>query len=398
MMFYRCKKFIRQAGSEINPKENWKQTSREALLAEIRRSPIWRQAQNKPKVQARAFSFSAFLPNYRLIFRPVGVMAMIMVVVFSGSIATVSAARASLPGDTFYPVKIGLERAQISLALSQEKKAELEIAFAGARLKEIQEIINKKSSDQGNGVKAAANIEQAISHLSEGLNSVQKRLDQIKESASAQEAVGISKLVNDNAIIFEENLLQLKGRITKDQVKTELQTVASIDEALVKLDETNTKSLAVMVEKSLILPGSEAKEDAATKLQTTIERMEKKIEVTEQKINSVNKNIEQAKSFSLSAGQTATASSVAAMLSKDNNASTTQEVVSPEVLRQVVKEVANKPEEAKKTIEDAKKILGEKDASKLGDVLNKVQETNSIVQDAREKLKSAETLFKSSEN
>lgn len=387
MMLYRCKKLIHQAGAEINPVEAWKQNTREALLAEVRRSPVWRQAQNQPKAKARNFSFSVFLPNYRLIFRPVGVVAMIAVVVFSGSIATVSAARASLPGDTFYPVKIGLERAQISLALSQEKKAELEIAFAGIRLKEIQEIIDKKSSTQGNGVKAAANIEQAISHLSKGLNSVQKRLDQIKKSASAQEAVGISKLINDNAVIFEENLLQLKGRITKDQTKAEPQTVATIDQALVKLDETNTKSLTVMVEKSSILPGNEAKEDAAAKLQTTIERMEKKIEVTEQKIDNVNKNIERAD-----------VSSVAAMISKDNNASTTQEVVSPEVLRQVVKEVENKPEEAKKTIEDAKKILGEKDNSKLVDVLNKVQETNSIVQDAREKLKGAETLFKSPEN
>lgn len=381
MMFYRCKKLIRQAGSGINPAESWKQSTREALLAEIRRSPVWRQTQNQLQVKKVSSSFASFLPNYRVIFRPMGVMAMIAAVVFSGSIATVSAARSSLPGDTFYPVKIGLERAQISLALSQEKKAELEIAFAGSRLKEAEEIMARENSSPDRQIKDAANIGEAIFHLTAGLDSVQKRLEDINKADNAQAAVGISKLVNDNALVLEENLLQLKGKIVKDQPKADSQdssqekislavdkSLATIDQALVKIDETNSKSLVVMVEKSLSLPNSEAKENAAAKLQTTIERMEKKIEV------------------------------VAVMLSKENNASTTREVVNPEVLKQMVKELEDKPEEAKKTIEDAKKILGENDNSRLVDVLNKVKETNSIVQEAREKLKSAETLFKSSDN
>lgn len=412
-MLYRCKKLIHRAGSEINPAESWKQASREALLAEIRRSPVWRGAQSQPEAKAKTFSFSVFLPNYRLIFRPIGVIAMIAVVVSSGSIATVSAARSSLPGDTFYPVKIGLERAQISLALSQEKKAELEIAFAGSRLKEAEEIMAREDFSPDRQIKDAANIGEAISHLTTGLDSVQKRLEDINKADNAQTAVGISKMVNDNALLFEENLLRLKGKIVKEQSQEKVslavdKSLAAIDQALVKLDETNSKSLTVMVEKSSAWPNKEAKEDAAAKLQTTIERMEKKIEVTEQKINSVSQDIERSEASKLEdsramlnkkeSGLSGAASSVAAMLSEDSNALVTPEVVSPEILKQVVKEVKNKPEEAKKTIEDAKKILGEKDNSKLVDVLNKVRETNSIVQEAREKLKSAETLFKPAEN
>jgi len=410
MMLYRCKKLIRQAGFGINPALGWKQANREALLAEIRRSPVWRQAQDQPRVEKVSFSFAAFLPNYRVIFRPVGIMAMIAAIVFSGSIATVSAARSSLPGDTFYPVKIGLERAQISLALSQEKKAELEIAFAGSRLKEVEEIIAQQDLSPDRQIKAANNIQEAISHLTTGLDSVQKRLEDINKADDDKQAVGISKLVNDNSLILEENLLQLKGKIVKEQSQEKVslavdKSLATIDQALVKIDETNTKSLAMMVEKASVLPGNEAKENAAAKLQTTIERMEKKIEVTEQKINSVNQDIERTETAAkLEAGQAMlnkkessldkAVGSVAAMLSEGGNATSSPEVVNQDALRQMVKDVENKPEEAKKTIEDAKKILGENDTSKLVDVLNKVRETNSIVQDAREKLKSAETLFK----
>ncbi len=413
MTFYGCKKLIRQAGSQIKPSESWKQASREALLAEIRRSPVWREAQAREKQKTGSFSLFPFLPDYRLIFRPLGIMAIIGVVVLSGSITTVSAARSSLPGDVFYPVKIGLERAQISLALSLEKKAELEISFAGSRLKEVEEIIAKKDLSPDRQIKASAGIEQAIYHLTAGLDSVQKQLENIKKADNAQQAIGISRLVNDNALILEENLLQLKGKITKEQSKTDAQqpaqatatieeakkislavdkSLATIDQALVKIDETNSKSLSVMVEKSLILPNNEAKQEAAAKLQTTIERMERKIEVTEKKINSVTQNIEQESSF------TGTASSVTAILedsAANKPAAVVMEVINTDILKQAVKEVENKPEEAKKSIEDAKRILGEKDSSKLGDVLNKVQETNTIVQDAREKIKDAEALFKS---
>ncbi|GAG33406.1 unnamed protein product, partial [marine sediment metagenome] len=64
-----------------------------------------------------------------------------LAVSFGGAGATVYAAQAALPGDVLYPVKIGLEDAQVALSTSQATGAQLHLDFAQNRMEETIALI-----------------------------------------------------------------------------------------------------------------------------------------------------------------------------------------------------------------------------------------------------------------
>lgn len=318
MRFYRGKTTLRQLAERVRPESGWKKRQREVLLSAIRRSDVWRSA-------AEPIKPGGWLQSYRILYSGTGISVLIAVVFFAGFIGTVSAARSSLPGDAFYPVKISLERAQVGLAFSQEKKAELEVAFAGSRLKEVNDLIAREGASPA----ATAHISQAMNHFNAGLSAVQKRL------AQNQAAVSISALVNDTTSALEDDLLNIKSKISSAPSADS----ASIDQALKTVEETNTNSLAVIVEQAMASSDNEAKQEALAKLQTKIQRIEKNV----------------------------------ASLLLDNNPSAS---TSQETLQQIVKDDSKKPEEAQKSLEEAKKILETNDPSKLNDVLSIIKDAN----------------------
>ncbi len=439
MRLYQAKKALKQAGSRINLSAADQSVLRDKVLAGVRRSEFWRASGDK--IDFAPALWRVWLSSW-LFLRPVGISLLIVAIITSSGVATVSAALTSLPGDAFYPVKITLEKAQIGLAFSNEKKAELEMAFASSRLLEVRKIIaNEASRVSAGGDKTAQKtevisqkIEKAMDHFTAGLKAVEKHLAAIQQDQSSEQSVvDISKIVNDKTITLEASLLDIKGQITQDLPKIigELATstpaqiiattspeviaktlpavsseksLATIDKALDTVDDTNTKSLAMIVANAVAVPNNDTKQDAVEKLQLKIEKIEKKIEETEKKIDSITttaataaQNISDAPAAGIlpNADKTASGTMAGVVLNKaepGKQGSTTAETVA-----QVVKDVQKKPEEAKKSIEDAKKILGTNDSSKLTDVLNKVQETKAIVQEAKQEIKNVESLVKPAE-
>jgi hypothetical protein len=63
------------------------------------------------------------------------------VMLFGGASATAFASQSALPGDALYPVKMGLEQTQISLANDAYVQAKLHLEFAQRRLEEITELL-----------------------------------------------------------------------------------------------------------------------------------------------------------------------------------------------------------------------------------------------------------------
>jgi hypothetical protein len=59
---------------------------------------------------------------------------------------TAFAAGNSIPGDVLYPVKLAAEKVELSLALSQKSKINLQTNFARERLNELQKLVEKKSA------------------------------------------------------------------------------------------------------------------------------------------------------------------------------------------------------------------------------------------------------------
>ena len=64
-----------------------------------------------------------------------------LAVSFGGAGATVYAAKAALPGDVLYPVKIGLEDAQVALSMNEAAGAQLHLDFAQNRMEETIALI-----------------------------------------------------------------------------------------------------------------------------------------------------------------------------------------------------------------------------------------------------------------
>jgi hypothetical protein len=85
----------------------------------------------------------------------VGVTALLAVIVFAGA-GTVAAANSAQPDNFFYPVKLATESVRISLAGSDQAKAELYAEFADRRLDEILAMAARGDADA---------VERATGHL-----------------------------------------------------------------------------------------------------------------------------------------------------------------------------------------------------------------------------------------
>jgi hypothetical protein len=75
-------------------------------------------------------------------------LVVVAIMLFGGASATAFASQSSLPGDALYPLKMGLEQTQISLANDAYIQAKLHLEFAQRRMDEITELLRQgRSSD-----------------------------------------------------------------------------------------------------------------------------------------------------------------------------------------------------------------------------------------------------------
>ena len=208
MNYYRFRKTLKHSTSGINADQEWKNTTREMLLSQIRTSSPWKESSTQTHSKFGSLFDIVFA---RYVLKPVAVAMLAITVVFSTAFGTVQAAQASLPGETLYPVKLGIEQAQVSLAFSEERKTELEMSFADVRLHEVVEIIQTEQQEEEEVDDININIKTAIIGFSEKMDSVQKRLEKIEQEETSEEVVlEISGLVNEKTLVLEENLLEIK--------------------------------------------------------------------------------------------------------------------------------------------------------------------------------------------
>jgi len=486
MRFQEFKKLTGETRDSHMPRDAWKQELRSELLATVRRSDLWK----KNSYIERSFmaQLGDIFKMSGVAFKPVAITTLIVAVVFSGSFATVSAAKDSIPGDRLYPVKLSVEKAQVGLALSEEKKANLEMSFASTRLDEVTEILDRK------GVDSAEQIGQAIKNFNKSLADVEDLLEQAEEQQPA-----LSEIVNEKTLILEQNLREIKEKITveaasataasqepvlsetkestlmatdasldesskatlsEEQVNTKegssteetildtattieqneaveatlkqdakdkkeatkdaadkatslKKSINHIDQALERVDETNTKSLVAIVKEAVKSPDNKKKEDALDKLQKKIESIETKIQHIEDVAVVITQEIDKKPSAASSTASTLPASKNSSSTIKADLDTLMQTLTETSVLptllptiqksiatstqavikQQIEEEVKTKPVVAKKTIEEAKKIVESKETGKLAEALQKVTETSQIVKDATKAIKKVEAII-----
>lgn len=270
---------MRNLGQTVVMQKDAQTKAKSELLASIRRSSEWQSAVFYTQPQAMNWNWQG-----------AGVLALLLVVVMGGGgVATIAKAKASLPGDALYGVKISMEKAQISLAFSQEKQAELEMSFASSRLDEV----NKLIVQDGDSGQVATNVGQAMAHFNSSLDSVQKKLNTAKSMPDSKDAKSLAVVVAKAG--SEESLVKLQGKI------------ANIEK---KIDQITTNEAAI----------KEAKAVLSQDVTTNIEGLS------------------------------------------------------------IIKESDKTPQEKVQNIEDAKKLLDNKELVKFQDILAKVEETKALVQ------------------
>jgi hypothetical protein len=113
---------------------------------------------------------------------------MVILVSVFGSIATVSAAQGSLPGEVLYPVKTWSEDARLALASANEAQLDLNLAFSEERLEEIVALrAAGQAIPEGTAQRFEQHLEAALQNAA-GLDDdhLPPALEQIRLQAEAQ--------------------------------------------------------------------------------------------------------------------------------------------------------------------------------------------------------------------
>lgn len=120
------------------------------------------------------FSFREYLDyaigsTVPLVLKPVAVSFAAFALIVGGGLGVANASFSSLPGDSMYPVKLTVERLQLSFAADDTQRAKLQVEFAGRRLEEMTELA-ARSGDQ------ASNIQYAMSQFRKEVQIIQEDL------------------------------------------------------------------------------------------------------------------------------------------------------------------------------------------------------------------------------
>lgn len=266
----------------IKPSKEWVDSNRNILLTQI-----------KGQVVKKDLDSGIFLEFFKSVFgqkkfvfataKYLLVLLMIFGVSLGGGIASVGASRGSVPGDLLYPIKITIEKAQLTLSSKKEDKVKLELEFAGRRIEEVDKIIETPEREK------EKKMEKALSNFKNNLNTVNQHLDNIKNEGKSTEVVELAVMIDNRVEEFSEVLTKKKDIIPE--------AVKAVKEALNVSEETSEKVVDVIIEEhqkdeSKIL----SNEDVAKRVEEKISKAEEQLNELEEKFKKLNKTEEESES------------------------------------------------------------------------------------------------------
>ncbi|OGL70378.1 hypothetical protein A3B32_00835 [Candidatus Uhrbacteria bacterium RIFCSPLOWO2_01_FULL_53_9] len=137
-----------------------------------------------------------------MVARPYAIVSLVVVMMLGGWITSVNASLDTLPGDTFYSVKIASEQAQLTFA-GTEARNRLRAQFASRRLNEVTTLVERGSTDKD------ARVKVAIQGFEKQIEAAQNDL---KKSPSDAQAIELARLIDhsksalDQAISVSESV------------------------------------------------------------------------------------------------------------------------------------------------------------------------------------------------
>lgn len=361
---------LRSTKSDIAPQADWKQSSRGILVSQISaqtRVDLGSERGNVFMPALRALQFAA---------KPLAAMVIVVLVGLGSYTASVSATKNSLPGDLFYPVKLTSERVQVNFAKNKEEKAKLEIAFAGRRLQEVQEVKknpNRKVEDLAVPIqKFKENVIQAKGHL-----------EQVKHENVAV-ALVLADSLDDQTEEFI-NVLEEEKKSRDDVNDKELDK--EIEDAILATKDTNTAAVTLIIKTQ----SSDEGEDTTTKEEIKV-KVENKFVKTTEKVAVLTEKIAQLKEVQAQQSAAATedevipeaseASAEEGVVTEDVAESHTEEsdtvesTTPEEVVIDPLTQAIEAADQAKALLTEARALLEE---GKIDQAFEKIAEADRIV-------------------
>ncbi|MBT5503142.1 hypothetical protein HN643_04465 [Candidatus Falkowbacteria bacterium] len=385
----------------VKPRKDWVKTQRELLLSQI-------TSQSASRRQSYFinswFLFKSMLPGsmLRFVARPVGVLSVICLFIFSTGILGVSASKGSLPGDFLYSVKLTSERVKVGFTAVGEKQAELHMQFAEERIKEIEEVVK---TEPVLSIKKAK-VKVAVDGLTDEMKKATETLGKVKEgNKKAQAVVDSAKKVDEKTEEISEKLKQTQEELGEDK-----DLVETLEQAVDATDETGVKAVEVIVDK---LAGGEvtlSEKDLVDVIDSKINKAKEDIKETQEKVDEVEQSAKDAESGAVVVNQEEeteqseeTAETEEVNIDENAEDETDGEEGETEVsdeapveqestgtVNEMVEELKGKQGEAEQALTDAKDLLNHGD---LASALEKIQQGAEITRGTDEDVKTLNTAI-----
>ena len=225
---------IRNIKRGITPDAAWVLRTREILLMQVGNSmpaasiSMW----SRWRMMGRSFLPSRWLAVVR---GPMLAFLSVLSVALGGSIATVSAAERSLPGDFFHPVKLAIEQTRLAFTSGTKDKLKLKTEFLSGRLQEMRDIASSKGDERQARIKASAEM------LKRDFDTVKTQLNEVTHQESVgQQLAETAKLIDQTSADALDALKKVKPSVSAE-------AQAKVAEAEVAAVNTGVKAVQILV-------------------------------------------------------------------------------------------------------------------------------------------------------
>ncbi len=346
---------------QVEPDAAFKETNRKILMMQIKNT-LDLGVMRKNTLNTLLETFNVFFPwqMMKTAFRPVLAVLLIFGLIL-GSGLSVSAAESSLPGDALYSLKLATEKIQVSLTFKEEKKTEKHVELAGKRINEVAKIKDKPVPL----VEKSKKINIAVSKFKEEIEGVKANLEKIEKKIEPQKVVEVAKIVDVKANEYQE---ALQKTVNDLEAPVKEVVVAQVNEGLESVEKVGDKALEVIVKKHV-------QGEVISPEEEVVKRLEKKIEIVENKVIKVEEQV---------AALTNTSPSEPAS-SEEPTEEPTEEPAPPvsSEVRQTTAQIQEATNQVKEVLDQAKELLTS-DQKDLGAVLDKVIESKELVKQAEQ--------------
>ncbi|MFC1612269.1 DUF5667 domain-containing protein [Patescibacteria group bacterium] len=252
------------------PSQDFVEKNREILLMQITNSAGETKRYFAPVYAWRAFD--SVLPETlsRFVVKPVLLGVLMFGIIFGGWTATVSASENSLPGDTLYPIKLFVEKTQLTFA-PKEDEVSLRVEFAERRLEEMRQILEEPYSEE-----QEENTLEAVSNFNEQVKAVQTTIEDLDSEGETEASVEAANIINTKTEEYNIVLEKVKESLEEGETKEELQKATDT------VDDANIKAVEVIVKNEEDEVGEPASETIINKVEDTIQTVEKKVSKVEE--------------------------------------------------------------------------------------------------------------------